>query len=202
MRGEKSLVNDVFWARRPLRKHRLGLKTEGCRIRGAFLGASGSLGPLLGRSRAPPGPSRAVPGSSWAAPMSLWGRSGWLLGLSWAGPGPLLTSLGLSWAPLGPLLGLLWGLWGRSWKPNATLRNLIKTMGFIGFCRCLGLRGPSRGLLGASWRALGPLGGSWAALGPSLSGPGWLLARSWAVLSGSEGLGRRRTSREASQVKS
>ena len=138
----------------------------------------------LGRSREPLGP--------------LWVALGPLLGRPWA----LLTSLGLSWAPLGPLLGHLWGLWGRSWKPNVTLRSLIKTMGFHWFCRCLGLRGPSRGLLGASWRALWPLGGSWAALGPSLSGPGWLLARSWAVLSGSEALGNRRTPRASSQAKS
>ena len=117
--------------------------------------------------------------------MSLWGRSGWLLGLSWAVPGPLLTSLGLSWAPLGPLLGLLWGLWGRSWKPNATLRNLIKTMGFHWFLQVFGapgaLPGPPGGLLagpGASWRLLGGswavLKWSWVALGAKLGRLKWV----------------------------
>ena len=152
---------------------------------GSLSGPSWAPPGPLGRSWAAPGPSRDVPGPSWAAPVSLWGRSGWLLGLSWAGPGPLLTSLGLSWAPLGPLLGLLWGLWGRSWKPNATLRSLIKTMGFHWVLQVFGapgtLPGPPGGLLAgpvASWRLLGGswavLKWSWVALGAKLGRLKWV----------------------------
>ena len=125
------------------------IRTKGFRIRGALLGASGSLGPLLGRSLAAPGPSRDVPGPSWAAPVSLWGRSGWLLGLSWAGPGPLLTSwtvLGASWASPGPPLGALGPLLAA--KCDA-LRNLVKKSVFHVFSAPGALPGPPGGLLAA-----------------------------------------------------
>ena len=105
----------------------------------ALLGASGALGPLLGRSWTFWGPP-------WADPGSLpWGSLGPLLGRPWASPGLSWAVLGASRASPGLPLGAPGPLLAA--KVNIS-RNLVKPTGFPLFLQVLGGSGE-------------PPGGSW-----------------------------------------
>ena len=168
MRGEKSLVNDVFWARRPLRKHRLGLKNR----------RFSHPGSLSGRLRVPwaapgplPGPSRPLQGRPWVVlgrshePLGpLWVALGALLGRPWASPDLSWTVLGASWASPGPPLGAL----GPLLEAKCDVTKPHKNHGFsLGFAGVWGSGDPP----GASWGPLGGPCGLLAALGRLLGRP-------------------------------